>query len=239
MQQSRSSTEVSAAKLAGQALGIKPLGIPWGGSEPITCALEGLPIAPGEKVAPWRPGPNFMDDVTDTVTRAGGDSAVISGYVAALMQKTVMLKSQRMVFTPEGAYPLNTDAARAWFFLTPPEPPFVAVIADAMLQHLIWRTPVTLSQDLIVFRHGQSLKTVYRPRLERVLAALRAHDAPAFIRLDRDGKDPRHGQLRNDVPEALAKELAELTPGELIALASLAKRNPPEPERPAPVRIEI
>lgn len=227
---------LSSARLATGALGIKPLGAPWRGKDPTLCALEGLPINPGEPAMPWRPGPNFMND-TDMVSAAGKDSAVISGHVAALMQKAVMLKSQRMVFCPEGAFPLNTDAARAWFFLTPPEPPFVAVIADAMLQHLVWRAPVSLSRDLFVFRHGQQVKTVYRPRLVSLVESLKAYGGPAFVRLDRDGKDLHHGMLRSDVPEPLAATLIHATPGELIALASLAKRNPPPPERPDPVRL--
>lgn len=222
----------SSSQLAAEALGLAPLGTPWRGPEgSVLCALEARPLRSGELVMPWKPGPNFMDD-RDTVA-----SPLVNGYAAALCAKSVMLKSQRMVFTREGAYSLATDAARAWFYLTPPEPPFVAVLADSMLQHLIWRTPVTHSRNWLIVRLGQRILHIRRPRLIAARDALLDYGQPAFVRLDREGKDGLHGRLRNDVPASLAHTLSDLTPGELVALATLAKRNPPIPEQPKPIRL--
>lgn len=223
---------ISASQLAVEALGLTPLGTPWRGREGnVLCALEARPLRMGELVMPWKPGPNFMDD------RDTADSPLMNGYAAALCAKSVMLKTQRMLFTRDGAYSLATDAARAWFYLTPPEPPFVAVLADSMLQHLIWRTPVTHSRNWLIVRLGQRILHIRRPRLIAARDALLAYGQPAFVRLDREGKDGLHGRLRNDVPSELARELADLTPGELVALATLAKRNPPTPEQPEPIRL--
>ena len=222
---------LTASMLAVEALGLSPQGMPWESDTPVPCALEGIPLHRGDLLVPWKPGPNFMDEHDTT------RSPVISGHVAALMGKSTMLKTQRMVFCREGAFPIATDAARAWFFLTPPEPPFVAVIADSMLQHLIWRSPVNWSKDLFTFRHGQALRTVNRPRLIEALGVLRDYAGPVFVRLDREGKDLNHGTFRNDVPPEITRHLTGLSPGELVALASLAKRNPPTPERPDAVRL--
>lgn len=226
------SQSLSPSSIAAAALGLTPAGRPWGGAAgTLLCALERRPLEPGEPCLPFKPGPNFLDST------AIADSSVVSGAAALFMGKAVMLKTQRAVFSPEGAFSLATDAARAWFFLTPPKPPYVAVIADSMLQHLIWRAPVNLSQDLIRFRHGHKLLTVRRPRLIEAMNALRALGEPAFVALDREGKHPGHGVLRNSCPPELARDLADLTPGELLALATLAKKNTVTPERPEPIQL--
>lgn len=223
---------LSPSRIAAAALGLTPVGHPWGGAPgTLLCALERRPLEPGEPCLPFKPGPNFLDNTSIT------DSSVISGAAALFMAKAVMLKTQRAVFSGEGAFSLATDAARAWFFLTPPKPPYVAVIADSMLQHLIWRAPVNLSQDLIRFRHGHKLLTVRRPRLIEAMRVLNALDAPAFVALDRDGKHPGHGVLRASCPPEIARQLVDLTPGELLALATLAKKNPVTPARPEPIQL--
>lgn len=221
----------SPSSIAANALNLEPQGIAWEGPETMLCALERRPLQPGELCVPFKPGANFMDDATTART------SVVSGVAALFLTKAVMMKTQRAVFCAEGAFSLATDAARTWFFLSPPTPPYVAVISDSMLQHLVWRAPVNLSQELIVFRHGQKIHTVRRAHLVRFVEALRAHDGPAFVSLDREGKDARHGVLRSDCPPQLAQLLAQATPGELIALATLAKKKPVAPERPEPFTL--
>lgn len=223
---------VSPSSIAAAALSLTPQGVPWTGEDgSMLCALERRPLLSGELCVPFKPGANFMDDAQ--IAR----SSVISASAALFLTKAVMMKTQRAVFCAEGAFSLATDAARCWFFLSPPEPPYVAVISDSMLQHLVWRAPVNLSRELIQFRHGQKIHTIRRPHLVRFLEALREFGGPAFVALDREGKHPKHGVLRNTCPPDLAGLLAQATPGELIALASLAKKNPVAPERPAPFTL--
>lgn len=224
---------LSPSTIAATALGLTPVGRPWEGAPgTLVCALERRPLEPGELCQPFKPGPNFLDST------AIADSSVICAAAALFMGKAVMLKTQRAVFSPEGAFSLATDAARAWFFLTPPKPPYIAVIADSMLQHLVWRAPVNLSQDLIRFRHGHKVLTIRRPRLVAAMQALNALGAPAFVALDREGKHPGHGVLRDSCPPELARDLADLTPGEILALATLAKKNPVTPARPEPIQLD-
>lgn len=221
----------SPSSIAAEALGLTPHGVAWIGPEPMLCALERRPLLEGEPCVPFKPGANFMDDAI--IAR----SSIVSGAAALFLAKSVMMKTQRAVFCTQGAFSLATDAARGWFFLSPPEPPYVAVIADSMLQHLVWRAPVNLSRELIQFRHGAKIHSIRRTRLIQFLDALRAHDGPAFVILDREGKHPSHGILRRDCPPDLAQLLSDATPGELIALATLAKKKPVAPERPEPFTL--
>lgn len=225
---------LTASHLAADALGVAPIGIPWPHETPARCALEGCLIRQGDPHSGWVPGTNFMDQHAQAC-----NSRVVSGAAAALLPMPVMLKAQRAVFCREGAFSLAKDSHRAWFFLTPPEPPFVAVISTSTLQHLVWRTPLCWSQDLIVFRFGPSVLTVRRPRLLAALDVLREHsgeDRP-FVLLDREEKKPQHGRFMASASPALRRQLADLTRGELLALAILAKKTPALPERSDPIRI--
>lgn len=230
---------LTACRLAAQALGLSPVGAAWPHTDPGLCALDASAIAHGDPYLPWKAGENFMDQQSTVA------SPVISGYAAPFLTKTVMQKTQRMVFCREGAFSLGTDAARTWFFLTPPEPPFVAVISSSMLQHLIWRTPICWSQDAVVFRHGPDLLQVRRPRLLEAVAVLREYAAThdpkdrPFLCLDRDRDDVRHGRLKRDLDPRVRTQLLDLTPGELMALATLCKRHPEAPHRPDPLLLGV
>lgn len=224
---------LSAARIATQALGLTPLGKPWtGASGELTCSLECRPIEHGEPVIDWKAGANFMDDAK--IARTG----LISGWVAPLLTKKVMSSTQAALFCAEGAFKLGRDVWRAWAFLTPPKPPYVMVLGDSKMQHLIWRAPVTLSNDLVRFQLGARSMMVRRRRLIDAMDRLRALDGPAFQVLDREGLKHNHGELRSDCPPELARVLADLTPGEIVALAVLAKATRIEPETPPLINLD-
>lgn len=229
----------SPTRFACEAMGLRPAGRPWTGTEPIPCTLEGVPIQPGDPVDAWLPGPNFTDDV-DLAARSG----VISGWASVFMRKPVMTKTQRVVFTREGAFSLAKDNDRAWLLLTPPAPPWLAVIGDSTLQHLVWRTPPTLDNRLMFIRLGK--ETVFRIRPDLVKEALSriAHQRTldpnfhhGFVSLDRDAKDLSHGVIRHDTPAELAAFFSTLCAGEIWALSILAKANPPTPILPERVVV--
>jgi len=231
----------SPSRFACEALGLKPAGTPWRGETSLTCTLEGTEIAPGDWMDGWIPGQNFTDD-TDLAARSG----VISGWVSVFMRKPVMIKTQRCVFTTEGCYSLATDASRAWLLLTPPKPPWLAVIGDSTLQHLVWRTPLTLDNDLMRIRLGkEAVLTIRRPFLLEALNRIQDERARnpefrhGFVFLDREAKDAMHGIVRRDTPEELSKFFKTLTNGEIWALAILAKANTPVPTMPESVSIAV
>lgn len=172
-------------------------------------------------------------------------SPITCGWCASLLPKTVMHKTQVGVFGAFGALGLGKDVERAWLLLTPPKPPFVAVVADATLQHLVWKTPVTRSSDLLIIRLGHRILTINRPLLldlRSVLTAIRReHDIAPFLRLDREVKDLSHGALNPLLAEVVSHEtrqqLYAAGPGELWALATLVKKKPPTPVRPEPITL--
>lgn len=233
---------LSPSRFACEAIGALPEGRPWNGAggERLRCALEGVEIQPGDPVERWRPGPGFTDDV-DVAARTG----VVSGWVSAFMRKPLMQATQRAVFTRDGVYSLAKDTDRAWLLLTPPDPPWLAVIADSTLQHLVWRTPLTLDNRAMRIRLGKdTILTINPDRLQQALQMIQAIrlENPRFTHgfqsLDREGRDPQHGVLRRDAPEHYARFVATLTAGEVWALAILAKANPPTPAMPERIRLK-
>lgn len=186
--------------------------------------MSGIPISPGDLVVATSYGPNFTSDL-DLAARG---SPVVSGYVAPLLAKPVMQRTQAALFCEKGAYKLTKDSARIWLFEDPPEGPYVVAVSDATLQHLIWRTPVNYSKDLMVVRLGERLLRIRRPVLLRAAEWLHALPEYPFRILDRKLTHFEHGIPADSAdltPDQIA-EIARLTPGELWALSSMVKRKP-------------
>lgn len=170
---------------------------------------------------------------------------------------------QRVVITRDGLYPMGTDQARAWLWLTPPEPPFSVVINHSTLAcfHYFWRTPVTTSVDLIQVNVDDAILQVHRPRVLKALehAKMLVDKANVagqkkglintpFELLDRtatSGPMHNHGALRRsclalaagDKDSATAvRYLSDLNMAELFALSSILKGSPQPPVQPQLIR---
>ena len=55
-----------------------------------------------------------------------------------------MMATQNCLITAEGIFSLASSAAKKHLLLHPPPPPFAVCFSDTTLQHLIWRTPLSL-----------------------------------------------------------------------------------------------
>jgi len=216
------------------------------------CALCGVAILAGDIAREA----GFTYNFTDYAALAARTN-IACGACARMMTRTVMRRLQKVVVSKEGVYPLTKDAYRAWFFLTPPALPYVAVVGTTQLQHLIWRTPVTLDDRIQIVRVGSRLLRIRRCLLRQGLeAARRIADALGaaaptrrpplrlrhpFSRLDRELASLAHGRFRPETAalcQEYAADIAELSSlgtGELWAMACLAKRYAPVPRRPPPV----
>ncbi len=229
---------IDVAKLACDALGLAPIGRLYDGPDTFVCSLSGRVMGSGDWVAPFKPTSGFTDDLC-IMERSG----VISGYVAAIMQGPVLIRTQRAVFCADGAYSLAKDDDRAWLFINPPAPPWVAVAGTSIGQHLIWKTPPTLDNAIMQIRVGQENLVIRRAVLETALAAIKQErlDNPkftnGFMSLDRDLKSPNHGIPRTDLPQHLCPLYASLTRGEIWALAALAKAKPVTPNTPERISL--
>lgn len=128
-----------------------------------------------------------------------------------------MRELQRAVITTLGIYSISTDDARAWFLLTPPEPPFVAVLqtrSPTSTFHLHWRTPVTIDKALLHIRVDDRLlqirtETLYKAvedcqivadAMQALRPAAKKRDVlhHPFLFLDRALTDSSHGNLHHD-----------------------------------------
>ena len=244
------------SELAAQALRLAPEGQPYTG-EPTVCAMCSRPILPGDLAQALKPSKSFTDWLNLTPSRHQ------CGWCAVTTQQSNMRPLQRAVITRDGVYPIGKDDHRAWFLLTPPEPPYAVVVstgAPTSAFHLHWRTPITLSNDYVVVKLHDTVSTIRRPVLMAALkqceelAALDLAAAPpkrhskviptprrhAFVALDRNLESPNHGKVRDSAITAaraagrddLINAMANLSPGELWALATLAKANAPTPTQP-------
>lgn len=240
------------SQLAAVALGLQPVGTPHKGSACL-CATCQRRIEVGAFSA--------LKSLPRTFTDFGhlGPSDYLCGFCSATIEQNVMRNLQRCCITTQGIYSLNTDDARAWLWLTPPEPPFSVVINHSTMAafHYFWRTPVTLDKNFVQLNVDN---VIYQVRRSRVLQALEygkllldrapvlakkkgAMKSP-FMVLSRDpAKKARsvNGHVAKDALELAQKfpdckvaveYLQALTPGELIALSPFFKQKPSTPVQP-------
>lgn len=241
------------SEIAAQALRLEPQGTPHVGAA-TCCAMCARPILPGDLSVKFKPSHTFTDWLNLT------PSDHLCGWCEVTTIQANMRPLQRGVITPDGVYPIGKDDNRAWFLLTPPQPPYAVVVSNRSATstfHLHWRTPVTLSNELVLVRVDDQVLRIRRKLLLGALAAcqevatlMHAHRAATkknagtgaarhpFSSLDRSLSDSRHGRLRDDALAAAAgrtdllEPLHRLGQGELWALATLAKANPPTPTKP-------
>lgn len=242
------------SELAALGLALAPRGTPHQGPEE-HCAMCGRRIARGMI--------SILKDLPKSFTdhHRCGTSDYLCGYCAATSEQVVMRSLQRAVITANGIYALAKDDARAWLWMTPPPPPFAVVISNASSGtfHLHWRTPVTLSVEVITMNVDD---VIYQVRRSRVLEALtaakllgelaaRSTDAKTrevintpFMKVSRDpskSASSAHGRLKqaaytlaqaNPGASIAIQCLEGLSPGELIAVSPFLKKNPVVPVQP-------
>ncbi len=241
---------MSPSRLARTALGLEPVGFPHEGAD-THCALCRQPIRTGDVSGPVE----FSSSFTDYASIS--DSGRACGDCNATKTQPVLRSLQRVVITENGLYPIGSDDNRAWFLLTPPEPPFSAVVSTRSATaafHLHWKAPTTIDRNFIAVQLDDQAIYIRHPVLlaaldacQRVADGLQAIRPESrkreslrhpFVALDRSASDPRHGAIHPDVLHLSHEHdddirlLRRLWPGELWALATLAKANTPTPIQP-------
>lgn len=248
--------ELSPSAIACRGLGLAPAtGTPWRGAEPTQCAACGTAILPGQPAVPWKQGKGTFTDWTRLARQIGGlvHRQHVCAHCAPLLGNQGLEATKASVISREGAWSLLTDAQRIWFLRSPPKPPFVATIALAQKQHVIWDARVTLDTRCIAVQCGaRSLSIDHDLLLQAEAWCIEAADLARgagcklaarhpFASLDRALKNPSHGVMRPEVVRVskgiprlatLLTLLAErIGPGELWALAHLVKAAQPDPDR--------
>ncbi len=242
-----------ASELACTAARFDPLGEPHAGAD-CFCSMCARTITRGTPATMRSLPKSFSDHETLR------PSDYICGWCAAIIPQKILRGFQRAVITKDGVYNLNKDEARAWLWLTPPEPPFAVVIhgGSALAAfHYIWRTPVTMDKRLIAVNFDGTVAHVKHNSITRsmqMLDVLRKHavkdgqkkavNSP-FRNLDRANFanfNSGHGRL-SEVTLSLAEKFdacreaadffTNLNNADLTALSALLKANPVAPVKPA------
>lgn len=243
---------IYTSELAVMALGLTPTGTRHSGTS-CNCAMCKRRINEGN-LSTLKALPKTFMDFGNLAP-----SDYLCGFCATTSRQTTNRELQRSVITARGIYNINTDSARAWFWLTPPEPPYSVVINHSTMAafHYHWRTPVTLNNDLVQLNVDDVLYQVRRQRLLKAMtyAQQLVDSAPALAKKKSVMKTPF--KLLSRSPTASAKsgngvisqschELAKLipscneaiaylqhlSPGELVALSPLFKGEPALPTEP-------
>lgn len=215
------------------------------------CTMCAAPIAAGElanKVVPS----TFGDAFNNKLDLRAISGTHVCGACQALWSKDWLQKYSKSYACSEGVFKLASNEDQAAFLLNPPEAPFVAILSTRQQQHMIWRTPVSLSRELFYVRLDGDILEIRRKVLMDALDAWR-HVAelmantipegrkrplkgpPAWI--DRQLESSQTGMLRTDV-EDLLRQVGEtwaidrfnaLTIGEWWALNIINRFDPQNP----------
>ena len=233
-----------ASELVCRALGLAPSGSRVTEDSGF-CVQCGRPMPAGTPGAAWKAISSFTDHIR---LCAGTHSC---GWCEASTAQTVMRVYQNAVVTESGVFSLSTDAARAWFWLTPPEPPFFVVVNHNLpgTFHYHWRTPVSLSKELVALTVDDTPMLVRRAKVMRALqeaAMLRdrlqssglvapgkpVHLSPFTYLSRKPSREATSVRLRKEVNELAERDadcarsasfLTSLSAGEYFALSSLLK----------------
>ena len=215
------------------------------------CVMCAAPLAAGEKANKVTKA-TFGDAFNNKLDLRAISGTHVCGACQALWSKDWLQKYSKSYACAEGVFKLASNEDQAAFLLNPPPPPFVAILSTRQQQHMIWRTPVSLSQELFFVRMDGDVVTIRRRVLMEALDAYKhivevmastlpegrkrpLKGPPAWI--DRQLESSKTGMLRTDV-EALLHQVGDdwaverlhgLTMGEWWALNIINRFDPQSP----------
>lgn len=242
----------TSSQLYRRAAGIEQQGVPL--DRPATCAMCGAHLNAGdlsELVTAETFGEGFNNKLD---MHSEGD--VLCGDCVALWSKEFLQNYSKSYATSTGVYKLASSEDVQAFVLTPPSAPFVAIFNCRQQQHMIWRTRVSLSQDVLTVRIDDELVHINRQlaldgarawrMVQECMKTIGMKGQPATI--ERTLSDFKMGSFREDVilavtahspegAEAIAT-LQRMRMPELWALCALRHIDQDAPETwPKPVQI--
>lgn len=227
---------VSALRLAPDMMEVEE----WRG-EPTNCSHCARPIAAGSLYQSPKLG-EFFSDTRDLACASG----VVCWQCTHLRKKTMLNGLSFTLVTKDAIYPIAKHENKAWLFLTPPAGPFLALHSSATMQHLAWRTPVTLDNNLINIRFGPRLYTV-RPAVVRkgveIADRINMNTGKSYVNplmLDQKAMAFYHGLINPKARELLTDQEVDfltniIRPGERWALSFLTHSKRPQPVMPDPI----
>ena len=138
------------------------------------------------------------------------------------------MKYSKSYATPEGVFKLASNEDIQAFILKPPKPPFVAVYNTRQQQHMIWRTPLCLSDTVLTMRLDDEILHIDRAKVIRAVGAwqrtlarmkeLGFKGMPAYP--ERTLSSRATGSIREDVAERMTVD-SETGAQDIATLKSL------------------
>lgn len=215
------------------------------------CTMCAAPIAAGER-ANKVVRATFGDAFNNKLDLRAMSGTHVCGACQTLWSKDWLQKYSKSYACADGVFKLASNEDQAAFLLNPPEPPFVAILSTRQQQHMIWRTPVSMSRELFFVRLDGDILQIRRKVLMDALAAWKhavevmattipdgskrpLKGAPAWI--DRQLESSATGMLREDV-EALLRQVGDewaiekinaLSMGEWWAMNIITRFDPQSP----------
>lgn len=230
-----------SSEIISSALNLSPSkGLPVWVDEDTHCSHCAIAINEGDVYSPVTLGA-FFSDTRDLCN----DAAIVCWRCVHLRSKVFLNGLSYTVVTNDEIYPIAQNIHKAWLFLSPPEPPFVALNSSSTMQHLSWRTPVTLDNQRISIRFGPKLFVVKPANIRKALdiaLSITAKNQGKWISpmiLDRKASQEYHGLIN---PKSIALMSLEeidffvsLSPGDRWALSAVMQSKLPNPIKPDPI----
>ncbi|WP_234305498.1 type IV CRISPR-associated protein Csf1 [Diaphorobacter sp. J5-51] len=242
----------TSSQLFRRAAGIDPQGSP--APRDCKCAMCAAQLKAGDPVNAIGKdtfGESFNNKLD---IHEAGD--VLCGDCAALWQRDFLMKYSKTYATPSGVFKLASNEDIQAFILTPPRPPFVAVYNTRQQQHMIWRTPLCLSNEVLIVRLDDEILHIDRDKVLRAVSAwqrtlarmkeLGFKGLPAYP--ERTLSSRATGSIRDDVAERISGDseagardietLRSLRVGEWWAMCAINKVDLDSPASwPLPVKL--
>lgn len=244
----------SSSQLYRRAAAIQPGGSPL--LESATCAMCGAHLQAGELADPI--GKDTFGESFNNKLDMHHDGTVLCGDCIALWCKDFLQSYSKSYACEDGVYKLASNEDVQAFMLRPPKTPFVAIFNSRQQQHMIWRTPLSLSQDVMTVRVDDDLIRIDRQlaldgarawrTVEACMKTIGMKGLP--VRLERTLSDQDTGVIRSDVIKAVSAHSTEgaqaigvlhrLRMGEWWALCALRYIDQDAPQTwPHPVKLKI
>lgn len=214
---------ISPTQLLIESLGIVPEGSVHA-TAPGRCVMCGGHYAAGDVIEPWNPPDTFFDHAD----LQNPNGTHICGACQATWNSDFMQKWAKSLVCKEGLFKFFSNDAVSHWILNPPEPPFLMFITTQKVAHVVWKTPVNLSRDLLLVRYNDKVLKIRRGHLlESVEAARLLSDmivqarskkvsrgpARAFVNplsLDREMERFDHGCITDEARKAAGEDLTAL-----------------------------
>lgn len=160
----------SPSKIALHAAGL-PQVSEYALKENSNCVMCGIAMQAGDLAGAWKPKDTFTNW---TQLRAPESTHICPDCAGVWRTEFTQAWVNGAIYNINGVHKVNSADTMAHALLNPPATPFVWVRGDQKIQHLVWRTPVTTDQNLLMIRLGEKIAAIRRLWVVDAFQSIRA-----------------------------------------------------------------